>query len=129
MKAGLSAALLLVLRVDARSRLPVSTATSFIYYIVEESQASSFPALLQGLPTQFLEEARDDARFATVVSADEPGSTVLDHFNIMDVIFEVLVPDFTGVFKLWADQAFECSFFDFQLTVLEVPSQQAQCSV
>ena len=38
-----------------------------VHYLVEESQASSFPALLQGLPTQFLEEARDDARFTTIV--------------------------------------------------------------
>ena len=128
MKAGLSAELLLVLRVDARNRSPVSTATSLLT-LVEESQASSFPVLLQGLPTQFLEEARDDARFAMVVSAHEPGSMALDHINIMDVIFEVRVPDCTGVFKLWTDQAFVCSFFDFQLTVPEGPTLQAQCSV
>ena len=55
-KAGLSAELLLVLRVDARSRLPVSTATCLLT-ILKQSQMSNFPALLQGLPTQFLEEA------------------------------------------------------------------------
>ena len=71
MKVGLSSELLLVLRVDARSRLPVSTANELVDYLVEESQANSFPALLQGLPTQFLEEARDDVRFTTVVSTDE----------------------------------------------------------
>ena len=31
--------------------------------------------------------------------------------------------------RIQADQAFVCRFFDFQLTVPEVPSQQAQCSV
>ena len=64
-----------------------------------------------------------------VVSTDEPGSTALDHFNVIDVIFEVRVPDCTRVFELWTDQAFLCSLFDFRLTVAEVPSQQAQCSV
>ena len=100
-----------------------------VNYLVEESQASNFPALLQGLPTKFLEEARGDPRFATVVSTDEPGSMALDHFNVIDIIFEVRIPDCTGVFELWTDQAFVCSLFDFRFTVPEVSSQQAQCSV
>ena len=58
-----------------------------VNYLVEESQASNFLVLLQGLPTQFLEEARDDLRFMTVVSTDEPGSTALDLFNVIDIIF------------------------------------------
>ena len=53
----------------------------------------------------------------------------LDHFNVVDVIFEVQVPDCTGIFELWTDQAFVCSLFDFRLTILEVPSQQAQRSI
>ena len=68
-------------------------------YLVDVSQASNFPALLQGLPTQFLEEARNDPCFATVVSTDEPGSTELDHFDVID-IFEVRVPDYRGLFEL-----------------------------
>ena len=78
---------------------------------------------------QLLEEARDDPRLATVVSTDEPVSTALDHFIAIDIIFEVRVPDWTGVFKLWTLQAFVCRLFDFRLTVAEVPSQQAKCSV
>ena len=71
-----------------------------VNYLIEENQASNFPALLQGLTTQFLEKARDDPKFATVVSTDEPGSTVLNHFNVIDIVFEVQVPDCTGVFEL-----------------------------
>ena len=127
MTAGLSAELLLVLHVDAHSRLPVSTLTSLLTILQKRvRQAASLRSCRVCQPSF---SRRLETTPATVVSADEPGNTALDYFNIMDVIFEVRVPDCTGVFKLWTDQAIVCSFFDFQLTVPEIPSQQAQCSV
>ena len=105
MKAGLSAELLLVLRVDARSRLPVSTATCLLTELsCRRESCEQLSSALAWFANQVSRRARDDHQFATVDSTDEPGSLALDHFNVIDVIFEMRVPDCTAVFELWTDQ-------------------------
>ena len=107
MKTGLSAELLLVLRVDEHSRLPVSTATCLLTSCRRES-GEQLSCALAGFanPVSQGGSRRPPLRDGSLYR--RTGQHGAGPFQCYRYHFEVRVPDCTGVLELWTDQAFVC---------------------
>ena len=61
-----------------------------------------------------------------VVTSDKPSSSLLDSFDLINLVLLVGVPDAASVFKDGADKGFIAGFFNRPGAAMEVPLQKGK---
>ena len=96
---------------------------------VKGGQLAPSPTLLKGSPAELLQIFFSHAWYHCMVASDKSSCSLLNSFDLINLVLLMGVPDAASVFQDGADKGFITGFFNGPGAAMDVPSQKGKGGV